>query len=148
MKSFIAKGPDAAYVDTSAFIALVDRSDAWHAFFRRQFARPPALVTTELVIAEGHGWFVHHYDAVQALQFLAMVETMAPLTVLAVGPEERAAAVDLMIRHPSDKLTLADAVGLHVMETRGIGSCWSVDERLTLTGVPLVIERARQRKRA
>lgn len=42
------------YVDTSAFIAFVDRSDTHHPLFRRLFSRPPGLITTTLVVAEGH----------------------------------------------------------------------------------------------
>jgi predicted nucleic acid-binding protein len=44
-----------AYVDTSAFIAFMDASDRHHPLFARLFADPPPLVTTPLVIAEGHG---------------------------------------------------------------------------------------------
>ncbi len=51
----MAKNRD-AYVDTSAFIAFADRSDSYHNLFRRLFADPPRLVTTPLVIAEGHAW--------------------------------------------------------------------------------------------
>ncbi len=39
-----------AYVDTSALIALADRSDTYHHLFRRLFADPPRLVTTALVV--------------------------------------------------------------------------------------------------
>ncbi len=56
-----------AYVDTSALIAFADRSDTYHALFRRLFADPPRLVTTALVIAEGHGWFLKRYDPARAL---------------------------------------------------------------------------------
>ena len=80
-----------AYVDTSALIAFADRSDSHHALFRRLFGDPPRLVTTTLVIAEGHGWFLRRYDRTRALQFLAMIEAMTPLRVLAVGPAEQAA---------------------------------------------------------
>ena len=45
-----------AYVDTSALIAFVDRSDSHHLLFRRLFSEPPPLITTTLVVAEGHGW--------------------------------------------------------------------------------------------
>ena len=68
----------AAYVDTSAFIALADRSDTYHVLFRRLFSEPPRLMTTSLVMAEGHGWFLKRYDRTRALQFLAMVDVMTP----------------------------------------------------------------------
>ncbi len=42
-----------AYVDTSALVAFVDRSDSYHDQFKRLFADPPPLVTTTLVVAEG-----------------------------------------------------------------------------------------------
>src|SRR5690349_6368065 len=51
-----------AYIDTSAFIAFLDRSDSYHALYRRLFSQPPSLVTSGLVIAEGHGWFLRRYD--------------------------------------------------------------------------------------
>lgn len=130
-----------AYVDTSALIAFADRSDSHHALFRRLFGDPPALVTTTLVVAEGHGWFLRRYDRVRALQFLAMVEAMTPLTVVAVGPSEQAAAVDLLRRFSDRDLTVADAVGLHLAVARRVSSVWSTDFHLGLSGVPLVVGR-------
>jgi predicted nucleic acid-binding protein len=56
-----------AYVDTSALIAFLDKSDTYHPVFRRLFADPPALVTTALVLAEGHGWFLRRFDRTRAL---------------------------------------------------------------------------------
>ena len=128
-----------AYVDTSAFIAFVDRSDSYHLTFRRLFAKPPALLTTPLVIAEGHAWFLRRYDRTRALQFMAMVEDMSPLTVVAVGEKEQAAATDLLRRFSDQDLTLTDAVGLHVMRAQRLRACWSTDFHLGLTGASLVI---------
>src|SRR5665647_462368 len=91
-----------AYVDTSALIAFADRSDSYHPTFRRLFAKPPSLLTTTLVVAEGHGWFLRRYDRNRALQFLAMIEAMTPLIVVAVGPEEQAAARGLLLGPDSD----------------------------------------------
>lgn len=90
-----------AYVDTSALISLADRSDTHHPLFRRLFVDPPPLLTTTLVIAEGHGWFLKRYDSTRGLQ--------------------------------------SGAVGLHLMEERGVTLCWSTDFHLGLTGVPFVI---------
>jgi predicted nucleic acid-binding protein len=134
-------GKTDAYVDTSALIAFVDRSDGYHLTFRRLFAKPPALLTTTLVVAEGHAWFLRRYDRTRALQFIAMIEDMTPLTVAAVGPKEQGAATDLLRRHSDQDLTLTDAVGLHLMKTQRLRSCWSTDFHLGLTGVPLVINK-------
>jgi predicted nucleic acid-binding protein len=128
-----------AYVDTSALMAFADRSDTHHQAFRRLFAKPPALLTTTLVVTEGHGWFLRRYDRTRALQFIAMVEDMAPLTVLEVGGREQAGGTEMLRRFSDQDLTLTDAVGLHVMTTRRIRICWSTDFHLGLTGVPLVI---------
>lgn len=129
-----------AYVDTSAFIAFVDRSDTHHPLFRRLFGAPPRLVTTALVVAEGHAWFLRRYDRSRALQFLSLVEMLQPLTLLPVGPADQAGAAALLRRFSDQDLTLADAVGLHVMSRRKIASCWSTDHHLRLTGAPLAID--------
>ncbi len=132
-----------AYVDTSALIALCDRSDTHHPLFRRLFSDPPPLVTTALVIGEGHAWFLRRFDGNRALRFLAMIEAMKPLRTVAVGPREQNAGIELLRKYPDQRMTLADAVGLHVMEARKVRSCWSSDHHLGLTGVPLIIHLGR-----
>ena len=126
------------YVDTSAFVAFADKSDSYHSLFRRLFSDPPVLITTALVIAEGHGWFLKRYDTSRGLQFLSMIENM-PLTFAAVGPGEQTAAVSIVRKYPDQDLTFTDAVGLQVMAARRIRMCWSTDFHLSLTKVPLVI---------
>jgi predicted nucleic acid-binding protein len=132
-----------AYVDTSALIALCDRSDAHHALFRRLFSDPPPLVTTPLVVGEGHAWFARRFDADRGLRFLALIEAMKPLRTVSVGRREQEAAVALLRKFSDQRMTLADAVGLHVMKSRKIRSCWSTDRHLGLGGVPLVIHKGR-----
>jgi predicted nucleic acid-binding protein len=127
-----------AYVDTSALIAFADRSDSFHHLFRQAFAKPPAIITTSLVIAEGQGWFLKRFDSYRALQFLSMIEAM-PLTLVPIGQKETAAGTSILRRFADQDLTLVDAVGLHVMAERRIRSCWSTDFHLSLTGVPLLI---------
>lgn len=130
-----------AYVDTSALIAFADRSDSHHPLFRRLFAEPPRLLTTTLVVAEGHGWFLRRYDRMRALQFLAMIEAMTPLRVVGVGAEEQAAGIGLLRRFSDQDLTMTDAVGLHLSSAHRVRTIWSTDRHLGLTGVPLVLGR-------
>jgi len=136
-KSSTAKRSE-AYVDTSALIAFADRSDSYHSLFRRLFSDPPPLVTTPLVVAEGHGWFLRRYDTAKGLQFLSMVETM-PLHMAAVGEPEQRTAFALIRKYSDQDVTLTDAIGLHLMAVRRIRICWSTDYHLGLTKVPLVV---------
>ena len=138
----MARNPE-AYVDTSALIAFLDRSDTYHPLFKRLFAAPPRLLTTPLVVGEGQTWFLRRYDRTRALQFMAMIEELGPLTVVPVGPKEVAGATKVLRRFSDQDLTLADAVGLHLMQDRKLRACWSTDFHLGLTGVPLVINTGR-----
>ena len=135
----MAKRTD-AYIDTSALISFVDVSDTHSPLFRRLFASPPrTVITTCLVVSEGHAWFLKRYDRKRALQFLAMVEDMTFLEVVEAGPKELAAGTALLRKFSDQDLTLVDAVGLHLMKARSVKSCWSTDRHLGLTGVPLAI---------
>ncbi len=78
------------YVDTSALIAFLDQSDSYHTIFRRLFSEPPLLVTSALVVAEGHGWFLRRYDQQRAVQFLAFINVLPQLTIQAFDAVELA----------------------------------------------------------
>jgi predicted nucleic acid-binding protein len=127
-----------AYVDTSGFIAFLDKSDSHHATFRRLFADPPPLATSALVVAEGHGWFLRRYDARRAVQFLNFIDALPALTIHGVDAEALRRASRFVKKFEDQSLTLADAHGLVVMADRRCASCWSTDRHLTLTGVPLI----------
>ena len=125
------------YVDTSALIALLDRSDRYHPRYARLFADPPRLVSSSLVIAEGHAWFLRRYDERKAIQFLQFIQALAPLMVLPFGIEELSKTSALLKKLNDQRLTLADLHGLVIMRERRVKACWSTDRHLGLTGVPL-----------
>jgi predicted nucleic acid-binding protein len=132
-----------AYVDTSALIAFADASDTYHPVFRRLFASPPnVVVTSSLVVTEGHAWFLRRFDRARALQFLALIDDMTFLDVRPVGTPELRGATAMLRRFTDQDLTLVDAVGLHLMLDATVSSCWSTDRHLGLTGTPLAIHSA------
>ncbi len=126
------------YVDTSAFIAFLDRSDSFHALFRRLFSAPPRMATSSLVVAEGHGWFLRRYDRHRAIQFLAFIDALPELRIRGFNASEMAKTGRIVKKFSDQDLTLADAHGLVIMREHRIGCCWSTDRHLGLEGVPLV----------
>jgi predicted nucleic acid-binding protein len=127
-----------AYVDTSAFIAALDRSDSHHGLYARLFSAPPQLLTSTLVIAEGHGWFLRRYNAQKAIEFLRFIQELSPLSVVAFEETDLTPATALLAKFSDQNLTLADTHGLLLMKRRRLNACWSTDRHLGLTGVPLV----------
>jgi predicted nucleic acid-binding protein len=134
-----AKATGEAYLDTSAFIAFLDRSDSYHAIFKSAFAAPPPLVTSALVVAEAHGWFLRRYDARRATEFLSFLDLLPALTVVAFDWAELAKQRLILSRFSDQNLTLADAHGLVIMRERRTATCWSTDRHLSLTGAELII---------
>lgn len=133
--SFLQK----AYVDTSALIAFRDSSDSYHSLFRQLFSEPARLMTTSLVIAEGHGWFLKRFGIERAFEFLQFVHTLKMLEITPVGIKEIREADKYFKKFSDQKLTLADTCGLLMMDKQKIKICWSTDFHLSLTGKQLVI---------
>ncbi len=127
------------FVDTSALIAFLDRSDSYHPIFRKLFADPPPLVTSSLVVAEGHGWFLRRYDRQRAIQFLSFLDALPALTIEPLGRPELDKTSGLVKKFSDQSLTLADAHGLLIIRERRIRTCWSTDRHLALTGAALVV---------
>jgi len=127
------------YVDTSALIAFLDRSDSYHPLFRQLFSEPPPMIMSALVVAEGHGWFLRRYDSRRALQFLTFLEVLPSLTIRMFDAGELAKTGRVVKKFADQGLTLADAHGLAIVAEHKIPICWSTDRHLALTGARLVI---------
>jgi predicted nucleic acid-binding protein len=125
-----------SYVDTSAFVAFLDRSDSYNALFKRLFSDPPSLCTSALVVAEGHGWFLRRYDQRKAITFLNFIQEL-PIRIRGFDESELEKAKAIVKEFADQKRTLADAHGLVVMKAERIATCWSKGH-LGLTGANLV----------
>ena len=121
------------YVDTSALIAFLDRSDTHHCPLS-SLSRTVRNLHDDAGDRRGHAWFLRRYDRFRALQFLAMIEDLEPLKVVQVGSAEQAGATQLRPRFSDQDLTLTDAVGLHAMQQIRVRTCWSTDFHLWADG--------------
>src|SRR4029078_6642642 len=125
--------------DTSAFIAALDRSDSHHRLYARLFSSPPALLTSSLVVAEGHGGFLRRYDQHKAIQFLNFIQELTPLSIVPFGQEDVDKVSGIVKKLGDQKGNFPDTHGLVIMRDRRIKFCWSTDRHLGLTGVRLVM---------
>jgi len=66
-------------------------------------------VTSALVIAEAHGWFLRRYDARPATEFLSFLDVLPAITVVPFDGAELAKQRPVLSRFDDQNLTLADA---------------------------------------
>jgi predicted nucleic acid-binding protein len=91
------------YVDTSALIAFLDRSDSYHSLYRRLFSDPPPPVSSALVVAEGHGGFLRRYDERRAFAFLNFVDDLGRLRIEPFDRDQVVEARALLIRSAANR---------------------------------------------
>ena len=119
----------AAFVDSSALIALVDRDDASHAAavdaYRGLVADGYKLFTTNYVVAET-------FDLLRAGLGLAVAQRWlrdSRLAVYHADEQDEAKARRLVLRASEQRsLSLTDAVSLVVMDRLGVADAFAVDQ--------------------
>ena len=136
----MSKGLKPAYVDSSAFIAFLDKSDSHHKIFSLLFSEAKSLLTSSLVIVECHAWFLRRYDSQRALQFLNFIEILKPLKVVDFGHKDILEGQIFFRKYKDHDLTLADIHGILLIKKLKIKDCWSTDRHFRLSGVNLVID--------
>jgi len=127
------------FIDSGAFIALLDRSDALHAETRALFAVPPSRWSTSvLVVSETYGWFLHRMGEEAARVFRTLVTGLARLELLGAHARHHAAVVGKLEDLRGTKLTYVDASSLVWLEAKGIRTVWGTDHHLGLEGASIV----------
>jgi predicted nucleic acid-binding protein len=127
----------AILVDTGAFVALADGTDANHEPARGcideiALRRLPVLVPLPVVF-ETHNRLLHSVGRARARDFLdAVYDGSVNLIRVEAMDEERARQI--LRRHADVNLTLTDASSMSVMERLGIGSVFSFDADFMIAG--------------
>lgn len=130
---------DAAFVDSGAFIAFLDRSDGAHAEAVRLFRAPPRrLFTSAPVVSECYGWFLHRLGEEPARTFRLFVQSVPGLVVLDTSEAHRAAVDAKLDKFRGHRLTWVDASSLVVLREKRIATVWGTDYDLTIEGASVV----------
>jgi predicted nucleic acid-binding protein len=124
------------FVDTSALMALLVKSDANHPralrLFERLRERKSLLVTTSYVLVETYALLGRRHGIEQVRSFR---ERLAPLlAVIWIGPELHEGGLDLLFERSRKKLSLVDATSFLAMRARGINEVFAYDEDFSEEG--------------
>jgi predicted nucleic acid-binding protein len=115
------------FVDTSAFYALLDRSDQWNAEASRRFlrlgqeARP--LFTSDLVAGETYELVRRTLGYASAIQWLQSLQ----INLVFQTPSDHERTQGVLMRHPESRLSYVDAASFVLMGRLEIPMAFTFD---------------------
>ena len=129
----------AAFLDSGAFIAFLDRSDRCHEDVKALFSRPPrSWAASLLVVSETYSWMLHRLGEEPARTFLGLLESLPQLQILTPDAAHHAAVLKKLQALRGTKLTYVDASSLVWLQTKKIPKVWGTDHHLGVEGAAVV----------
>jgi len=125
------------FVDSSAYLALLDRDDEHHAeavaILNRLAEERYRQFTTNILIIEAHALILSSLGNAQARQFLRdMEESNTAIVRVRARDEER--AKEILFQYTDKDFSFTDAISFAVMERLGISSAFTFDRHFAQYG--------------
>jgi predicted nucleic acid-binding protein len=140
---FVPRGERRAFVDSSAYLALVNRRDQYHPVSirvqERLIAEEWHLFTSNFLIAEAHGLILARVDHQVARRFLATMPQTAT-TIVSVTEIDESRGRDIVFQYDDKEFSLVDALSFSVMERLTIGYAFTFDRHFAQYGLRTVNE--------
>lgn len=130
--------PEAVYVDSGAWIALVSRRDRWHReadrLLREGIQRRLALLTSNLVLGEVQRHVLRRMGIEAAYRALDRIPRIEQVSVEFTTRDHHDKAMEWLRRFRDQDFTYVDATSFAVMEARGIGRVIGFDHHFQIAG--------------
>jgi predicted nucleic acid-binding protein len=139
--------PRSALIDSSAFYALADPTDAHNVAAKeiapRLHRERWQLFTTNFIRAEAHALILNRLSHRAADRFLQELQESPSATIIRITEADEEAALELIARYQDKDFSLTDAISFVVMERLGIPSAFAFDRNFTQYGLPVLEARGR-----
>jgi uncharacterized protein len=133
------------FVDTSAWLALINRDERSHAAaleFHRSLGAGVSRVTSWGVVGETYTWLRYHTGYPSAQRWLheeAGLHERGVLEVIYPTPLTESGVRRTLSRFADQDLSYVDAFTLHIVQTRGdFDAIFAFDHHLSLYGVAVL----------
>jgi len=130
------------YVDTSAWIALVDKSERRHKdvsdAYRKLLRGTQMLVTSDLVLAESQILLRRRLNFSAAETFLDSANTSPSIEIIFMDHSLEQVAKELLKKFRDQELSFTDAASFAIMKARRIHRALTLDQHFQLAGFKMI----------
>ncbi|MGI8550281.1 MAG: type II toxin-antitoxin system VapC family toxin [Dehalococcoidia bacterium] len=119
-----------AFIDSSAYLALLDRTDQWRQqatlILRPLVANRSRQFTTNRILTEAHALILANLGIARSAQFLSDLRAGNTVIVRATTRDEQRAEA-IIFQHADKRFSLTDAISFAVMECLHITRAFTFD---------------------
>ncbi len=130
------------FVDTSAWIALVDKSERRHkdvaAAYKKLLTGTQVLITSDLVLAESHILVRRTLGYSAAETFLESTNTSPSIEIIFLDDALEQVAKELLKKFRDQELSFTDAASFAIMKARRIHRTLTLDQHFKLAGFTML----------
>jgi len=128
----------ALFIDTSAFIALIDKDDQYHAqareFYQKKLSPPFKLITTNFVVCETINFLRARLPLKYAVAYRDDIISSKIASIIHITPDMENSAFNVMKRHKDKNYSFTDCTSFVVMKDLGITNSFTFDEHFRQMG--------------
>lgn len=129
---------ESVFVDTSAWVALVDRSDDFHtkavSVYPSLLKSCRHLVTSNLVLAEAYVLIMSELGQRAALDFLKGVKGSPRVLLLYSDEKIESEAEKILMKYEDHPFSYADAVSFAMMKAEKVKQAFCFDKHFLIAG--------------
>lgn len=126
------------FVDTGAWVAVVDKSDSHHkkaiTVYPSLLKTYKSLITSNLVISESYILILNELGQKTAIEFLDKVRSSPRILKIYSDEEIEENAQDILIKYEDQNFSYTDAVSFAVMKKHGIKKTFCFDKHFLTAG--------------
>ena len=126
------------FVDTSAWVAVVNRRDQYYTaaseFYRKSFKEYDRFLTTNLVAAETYILLRFDCGLDVALSWWERISTSLKVEILYVDADLTSEAFNYLRKYRDQRFSLTDAVSFSVMKQKNIQDAFTFDVHFSIAG--------------
>ncbi|MCI0416337.1 PIN domain-containing protein [bacterium] len=130
------------FVDTSGWIALVDKSERRHKdvsdAYRKLLTGTQVLVTSDLVLAESHILVRRRLSYSAAETFLESMNTSPSIVIIFMDDSLEQLAKELLKKFRDQELSFTDAASFAIMKARRIHRAVTLDQHFQSAGFKMI----------